>query len=166
MAYIDIYDSDGYRIGYVKDDVWCDIYGNIKGYIMGEYVTDSLQYGRILYGIHDNGDITDGTSRYIVYRINNGVITEKTSNRIIGELRYYNEGNNKSISDKDWYDNSYKSGYELGKKNPGCGIIVLVVWAIFAIIISVKSEYFTFFEVFLGFPIVFALIYFVAKLFG
>lgn len=166
MEYVDIYDNNGHRIGYVSDDVWCDAYGNIKGYIMGDCVTDSLQYGKILYKIHNDGTITEGTSNYIVCRIDNDAITEKTSNRIIGRLRYSDKSCSDSTDKNNEVNNSFRSGYLTGKENPGCGIIVLIAWVIIAIIISTKLEDFSFIEVFVGFPIVLALIFFVAKIFG
>lgn len=71
-------------IGKVKGDTIYDDYGNIKAYIQNGYIVNSLLYAKILYTLHENGDITEGTSREIVSSVHkDGYITEGTSRNIV-----------------------------------------------------------------------------------
>lgn len=170
MQDANIYDSYMHKVGYIENDVWYDDCDHIKGYIIGDAVTDSRQYGMILCRIHSDGTITEGTSNKIVCRVHeDGAITEGTSNRIMGKIEY-SRGNSSNVND---YTDSYSGGYRRNAENeklpPGCAVFILVVWLIISIIISANTE-FSFWEVFIGFPIAVPVIcwlmYVIVKLFG
>ncbi len=84
-----ILDKNKKKIGSFKNDTIYDANDKIVGYRDGEYIVDSRTYGKILYKIHDDGYITEGTSRKILGRTTeDGTILEGTSRKIIGEIEF------------------------------------------------------------------------------
>lgn len=82
-----IYDDNKRIKGYIQNDVIYNDMGKIVGYKSGDYITDAPRNGKMLYGISNDGYITEGTSRKIVAQVHeNGYITKGTSNRIAGSV--------------------------------------------------------------------------------
>lgn len=78
---------DGFHniTGFIQGDTYYDKDGKIIGYRSDNKIVDSRHMGRILYTIHDNGDITEGTSHNVVFHIHSdGTITEGTGRHIAG----------------------------------------------------------------------------------
>lgn len=54
-----IYDGDKRVKGYIQNDVLYNDMGKIVGYKSGNYITDVPKNGKILYGISNDGYITE-----------------------------------------------------------------------------------------------------------
>jgi len=99
-----IFDKDKKKVGSFNNDTIYDANDKIVGYKEGEYIVDSRTYGNILCKIHDDGYITEGTSRKILGRITeDGTILEGTSRKIAGEIELGDSNAGDMGSDIGWF---------------------------------------------------------------
>lgn len=82
-----IRDDLNHVIGYTIGDSYYNKNDKLIGHRIGNTIVNSYQMGKILYTIHDDGSVTEGTSRKIICQISDdGTITEGTSRHIVGKI--------------------------------------------------------------------------------
>lgn len=99
-----IFDKNKKKIGSFKNDTIYDANDKIVGYRKGKYIVDNREYGKILYKIHDDGYITEGTSKKIMGRITeDGTILEGTSRKMVGEIEFGDSNASDIDSEIGWF---------------------------------------------------------------
>lgn len=99
-----IFDKNKKKIGSFKNNTIYDANNKIVGYRDSEYIVDNREYGKILYKIHDDGYITEGTSKKILGRITeDGTILDGTSREIAGEIEFADSNASDIDSEIGWF---------------------------------------------------------------
>lgn len=113
-------------IGKFEGDTFYDPYGKITGYKVGDYIMNNRYLGDILYHIHEDGTITEGTTKNIVGRITpEGEILAGTSREIIARVETDNRG---SVSIPSiGFGGGGGSGKDSSDSGSGIGLIIIGV---------------------------------------